>query len=524
MLSTGRRTAFAVAALALLLAACSGGGTSGDDVDKGPDAVTGTEVTPGYDGTVVTGLPSDATGASLGKGFVTTADIAAADGGAAGALSADATVTITPITNSAPGGLGPAYLLNSGGVPFTAATLTGTFGPSDLEGTAPEAIELASQGADGTWTVAGGATVTPKTDASGNAVGGMVSVQVTHFSPWAMLVGWQLQPLVADVAAGGKVQLFLMNCEANPDPSANPDTLMPQCRQEDHDYLQITMTPSVNGKPGGDSTVGTVAVDPASGTMPNSITYSAPAAVPSPATVDVSDALTFPYLKNVGILVSHVTVQAQPHGTIRVMAFNGAYSSTDDRGQGDIQYDNGVISMFLRLRFQLTGPSYVDRVTWGLDKSANLEIKGFLYAQDDLTYSDPATGDIRSTLACQPQTLSLPWTDHDVQMNSGVTLTYRPGSKDFLLHFFGGPLRNCHESLVNFPDDPDSREVDHDDDKGSWLGPDLSVILPAGADPNRLTGTFHLALQMGEGTAAAPVGVRVEVDIDLQGTFANARQ
>ncbi len=537
MLRTAQRNAVVVAALALVLAACAGGGTPGADVPAGADAATGTEVTPAYDGTVITELPSNATGASLGKGFVTSADIAAADGGtvtsydrrlsvtlAAGALSADATVTVTTITNSAPGGLGPAYLLDIGGVSFTAATITGTFGAMDLEGTAPEAIELASQGADGTWTVAGGATVTPKTDPSGNPIGGTVSAQVTHFSPWAMLAGWQLQPLVADVSTGEKLQLFLMNCEANADPAANPDTLMPQCRQEDHDYLAITMTPAVNGKQGGDSSVGTVTVDPASGTMPNSITYTAPAAVPSPATVDVSDTLTFPYLKNVGILVSHVTVQGQPHGKIRINSFNASYSATDDRGQGDLQYDNGQFSMYLGLYFQLTGPSYVDRATWGLDKSANLVVKGFLYTQDDLTYSDPNGGVIRSTLACQPQTLSLPWSDHDVQMNSGVTLTYRPGSKDFLLHFFGGPLRNCHESLVNFPDDPDSREADHDDDNGSWLGPDLSVILPAGADPDRLSGTFQLALNLGEGIPAAPVGVRVEVDIDLQGTFANAQQ
>jgi hypothetical protein len=509
-----------------------GGVTPGGDNDAGADA--GADATPAFDGAVITELPSDAKGASLGKGFVTSADIAAADGGtvtsydgrlsvvlAAGALSADATVTITTIMSSAPGGLGPAYLLDSGGVSFTVATISGNFGPMDLEGTAPDAIELASQGDDGTWTIAGGATVTPTTDGSGDPIGGTISAQVTHFSPWAMLWGWQLQPLEADVATSDHLQLVVTVCQKGQDTSSGQVTLLPVCLP---DPDPVEMTPYVNGEAGGDSTVGTVVVDPASAQAVDSISYTAPAAVPSPATVAVSATMKPAYVKTGIQLVSHVTVQSQPHGTIRVVAFNGNYSATLDRGQGDIQYDHGTISTFLKLHFQLTGPSYVDRVTWGLDKSANLEVKGFLYWQDDLTYADPSAGDIRSTLACQPQTLSLPWTDPDVQLNSGVTLTYRPESKDFLLHFFGGPLRNCHESLVDFPDDPDSREVDHDDDDGSWLGPDLSMILTPGADPNRLEGTSVLTLNVGEGTPDAPVGVSVEADVDLQGTFANALQ
>jgi hypothetical protein len=521
-------------AVALMTAACSGGsGTSGGDAVAGADGVTGTEVTDTvtgtevtatYDGTVLTGLPSTAKGASLGKGFVISADLVAADGGtvtsfdgrlcvtlAPDALSADATVSITMIENAAPGGLGPAYELDAGGVSFTSATITGTFGEADLVGTAPGAIRLASQGADGTWTAAGDATVTPTTDVSGNPTGGTVSVVVTHFSPWTMLWGWQLQPTDTDVPTGSTALLTVIGCWNEQDTFAGQWTGTP-CKPDDMQYLIVA---SVNGIEGGNSTVGTVTVNPATDPVTHSVTYHAPSAVPSPATVAVSVVLKVAGSSTKLELISHVTVTAQPHVWIEVTTLGGSYSTTTDRGNGDLEFDNGTVSMVLDVRAQLDGPSIADGVTWGLDKSADVVVSGLVVWQDDLTYSDPAGGAIRSVLACQPQRMSLPWTDEDVMMNSGITLEYRPASKDFMLTVFGFPLRKCHEELVDFPDNPDSREVDHDDWNGHWLGPAYKVVLSPGSDPNKLKTSVSLALQP---------PIHVGAIIDLAGTFANARQ
>lgn len=48
---------------------------------------------------------------------------------------------------------------------------------------------------------------------------------------------------------------------------------------------------------------------------------------------------------------------------------------------------------------------------------------------------------------------------------------------------------------MDFPDNPDSREVDHDDWNGHWLGPAYKVVLSPGSDPNKLKTSVSLALQ-----------------------------
>ena len=68
---------------------------------------------------------------------------------------------------------------------------------------------------------------------------------------------------------------------------------------------------------------------------------------------------------------------------------------------------------------------------------------------------------------------------------------------------------------MDFPDNPDSREVDHDDWNGHWLGPAYKVVLSPGSDQNKLKTSVSLALQP---------PIHVGAIIDLAGTFANERQ
>jgi hypothetical protein len=191
----------------------------------------------------------------------------------AGALTQDTSLTATPISGTAPGARGQAFRLGPEGTTFAAdVTLTFSYAPADLTGTAAEALVVASQKSDGTWARQAGVTrdATAKT----------VSVKTRHFSDWSLLAGLVLSPRTASVKVKHPQALQVARCAAETDDDA--DLGVYDC-DGDLATLVPVSTWAVNGTSGGDGTVGTVA-----GSAASEATYTAPDAVPSPDTVAVS--------------------------------------------------------------------------------------------------------------------------------------------------------------------------------------------------------------------------------------------
>ena len=111
-----------------------------------------------------------------------------------GALPSTATVSIQPLTNPAPGGLGGAYRLGPEGTVFQ-VPVTITFRGSAL--VPLDQLGIAYQDADGFWLRAQGATR--------DAVAETISVATTHFSDWTLVVG----PTAFDLAGGFTVEKTL---------------------------------------------------------------------------------------------------------------------------------------------------------------------------------------------------------------------------------------------------------------------------------------------------------------------------
>lgn len=219
----------------------------------------------------------------------------------AGALSGDQTIALQPITRTAPGGTGQTYRLSPEGQTFaTPARLTFTYTDGDVQGSAPQALSIGFQDAQGVWQY----HRTPTRDLTAKTV----SVETTHFSDWSMLEGIQLRPLKAEVEVGKTLPLQVMSCL---DPQGDPDSeLIPG---HDCSPAAAAFTAkgwAANGVAGGNASVGTVAD---TGDKSGAATYTAPAQKPGRNPVAVSVGVSDLILGNL-TLVSNVKV-TEPSNT-----------------------------------------------------------------------------------------------------------------------------------------------------------------------------------------------------------------
>jgi hypothetical protein len=144
-----------------------------------------------------TGLTGTSTAVGTSAGTTTTATIGPEGGSLfstdstlelivpANSLSANTTISIEPITNNAPLGIGNAYRLKPEGLAFASpATLRLHYSDAMLEGTTSDALHAAYQDASGIWQGSSSMSVdnTAKT----------VSASITHFSDWSFAALWQL--------------------------------------------------------------------------------------------------------------------------------------------------------------------------------------------------------------------------------------------------------------------------------------------------------------------------------------------
>lgn len=209
-----------------------------------------------------------------------------------GAMAAGTVVTIQPITATAPGALGSGYRLSPEGVTFTQpVSLTFSY-PADQGGaTDPQSLRVATQDENGYWSVM---------PATHDAAQRRLIVTTTHFSDWSSVAGLQLAPASATVEINKQLQLRLTYCGLGLFDENNQRLLL-QCIDP---TALVARNWSVNGTPGGNSTVGTVAG------AQGQATYTAPSSVPGQNPVAVSTQATLPAALGGAsyTLVSNVTV------------------------------------------------------------------------------------------------------------------------------------------------------------------------------------------------------------------------
>ena len=94
-----------------------------------------------------------------------------------GALASATTITLQPITNNIPLGIGDAYRLGPDGLEFSApAKLVLHYREEEMTGTDPEAVFAAHQGADRIWLAHGGMSI--------NTSDETITATLKHFSDW----------------------------------------------------------------------------------------------------------------------------------------------------------------------------------------------------------------------------------------------------------------------------------------------------------------------------------------------------
>ncbi len=118
----------------------------------------------------------------------------------AGALTANQTITLQPITNQAPNGKGKAFRLTPHGQQFAKpATISFHYTEEELNGTFAEALGIAYQNEKGIWKVPTGLTL--------NKEAKTVTIKTTHFSDWSFFEAISLEPAYRYMDPGEKGNL-----------------------------------------------------------------------------------------------------------------------------------------------------------------------------------------------------------------------------------------------------------------------------------------------------------------------------
>jgi hypothetical protein len=185
-----------------------------------------------------------------------------------GALTADTAVSIQPTENTAPEGLGVSYRLAPEGQVFgQPVQLALVYSDADVEGSAPEALGIAFQDAQGLWEWQSNVAV--------DAAAHRLTVETKHFSTWAGIPGLQLRPRAAKVKLKGQVTLYPSICTRVTGPLVVAGTCVTAPGSAGRPGTLVASSWAVNGAPRGTTGFGTVEGNSGAGV------YTAPAKKPS---------------------------------------------------------------------------------------------------------------------------------------------------------------------------------------------------------------------------------------------------
>jgi len=195
-----------------------------------------------------------------------------------GALSTGVAITIQPITNECPGGLGAGYDFLPNGTKFsTPATFIFHYADSDVNGTDPDLIYYATQDSTKAWDV--------DIEKDVDTVGKTISFDVHHFTGRGFLAGLTIRPLGGkfDYQQGDKSTLRLVQYAKDSELAGDPQST------GDDDLPPIL--PITKPIPPQQITSWTVIGGSQNGTISGSgqeVNYTAPAKISTEKTIQVS--------------------------------------------------------------------------------------------------------------------------------------------------------------------------------------------------------------------------------------------
>lgn len=181
------------------------------------------------------------------------------------------------ITNSAHGGVGQAYRLGPPGQTFSQPVgLTFRLTDQDVASSPLAFVDVGWQDSEGKWRALKQVTRDPATRT--------VAAQVSHFTDFSALAGYQLRPGSAQVRTGQTVDLEVVFCERGELPTGDGDEslaqLVAECGPVDSAIYEVRDW-AVNSTVGGNAAVGTITGTSAGATYtaPNSVPLSNPVMV-----------------------------------------------------------------------------------------------------------------------------------------------------------------------------------------------------------------------------------------------------
>ena len=212
-----------------------------------------------------------------------------------GAVSKKTSFSIQPTANLAPNGNGKAYRMEPSGVNFQKPLqIIFHYADGELEGNSPSLLGIAMQDDKGQWFSVNKAIT--------DTVAKTLTADIKHFSAYVNYMHSRIDPTSAKVKVNGSLRLKII-------------TFTPLDEFGDDEFLtalgtnEIIYTDawSVNGIPGGNSTVGLI-----SASQNKSAIFQAPAQVPAqnPVAVTVQQGFSISSKKNYGKekLVSNITI------------------------------------------------------------------------------------------------------------------------------------------------------------------------------------------------------------------------
>jgi hypothetical protein len=193
----------------------------------------------------------------------------------AGALSSNTDISIQPVTNEAPGGIGLSYHLMPDGITFSKpVTLSFHYTNSDVNGTDPYLLYIAYQDSAFAWKAD-----FKKRDV--DTISKTVSLGISHFSIWSM--GARLI-IVASLNRLHQNQTSALRAviQSPPDPASGSDDDLPPLPQTTSLPDNIVSNWKVNGEINGNDQIGIISGEG------SEVIYKAPSSVAEEKTVQVS--------------------------------------------------------------------------------------------------------------------------------------------------------------------------------------------------------------------------------------------
>jgi hypothetical protein len=306
----------------------------------------------------------------------------------AGALAVDTTLTIQPITNEAPGGVGTAYRLGPEGQMF-ATPVTITFASDD----ASTNLGITYQDATAQWH----SLKQVAHDAQS------ASAQTLHFSDWSTFMGFQLLPHDKAVKTGESVELNVVDCQSV-DVGDDLAELQYECIP-DPGFLDLKWL--INGSDHPPASAGTISFggDTATYTAPNQRPATNPVAVSTHITSRGSSVT----------LVSNITV-GQPPLEGMIMAVESdllGYTVTTETSV-HLEYDDAYMayvstSGHVKVTVDVEGLSCVSH---GVGEADIGHQDGYSIVDDDnYVFGGATTTTVSGTTTCSTSTMPYTATD-----------------------------------------------------------------------------------------------------------------